>query len=197
MIFQADSELIYMVNHSSREYVRLDKESMSKIANRMSDAMRQMEEQLKQVPEGQRKIMEDMMKKNMPQAQGALAVDVKPMGPDGDYQKFEVWVGEEKFSEVWVTAPEQLGIPANSLEVFRKMSLFYEELMAALSSNPFFKGMGTNPFPGFAKMNGFPVRTLDVQSGRETHMSEATTTDFPEGHFEPPVEYKTQKMEVE
>jgi hypothetical protein len=197
MIFQADAGLIYMVDHASREYFRLDRETMSKLANRMSEAMRQMEEQLKQVPPAQRKIMEDMMKKNMPQAQGDLTVEVKSMGSDGDHQKYEVWVGGEKLSEVWAIAPEKVGIPANSLEVFEKMSLFYEELMEPLSSNPFFESMGSNPFPGFAKMNGFPVRTLDVQTGSETHMSEAATTDFLDGHFEPPSSYKAKKIEVE
>jgi hypothetical protein len=197
MIFQADQEVIYMVDHDNREYLRMDKETMAQFANRMNAAMQQMEEQLKQMPEAQRKIMEDMMKKNMPQAQGDLSVEVKAMGADGDYQKYEVWVGGKKMSEVWATSPEEVGIPANSLEVFRKMSDFYEELMEALASNPFFKSMGTNPFPGFAKMNGFPVRTLDVESGSETHMSEASTTEFPEGFFEPSSEYKAKKIKFE
>jgi hypothetical protein len=197
MIFQADAELIYMVNHDSREYIQMDKETMAKFANRMNEAMRQMEEQLKQMPEAQRKIMEDMMKKNMPQAQGDMTVEVKPMGADGNYQKYEVWVGGEKMSEVWATSPEEVGIPANSLEVFRKMSSFYEELMEALSNNPFFQSMGSNPFPGFASMNGFPVKTLNVDSGSETHMSEASMTDFPGGFFEPPRQYKAKKIDFE
>jgi hypothetical protein len=197
MIFQADAELIYMLDHDTREYIRMDKETMAKFANRMNEAMRQMEEQLKQMPEAQRKIMEDMMKKNMPQAQGDLAVEVKSLGPDGDYQKYEVWVGGERISIVWATSPEEVGIPPNSLEVFRKMSTFYEDLMEALSTNPFFKSMSSNPFPGFARMNGFPVRTLDIDSGSETHLLEASMTDFPEGFFEPPSEYKAKKIEFE
>ena len=195
MIFQADTELIYMVDHESREYLQIDKETMAKFGNSMNEAMRQMEEQLKQMPEAQRKVMEDMMKKNMPQAQGDLSIEVKSMGADGDYQKYEVWVGGQKMSEVWATSPAELGIPANSLEVFRKMSGFYEQLMETLSSNPFFESMGTNPFPGFAQMNGFPVKTLDVESGSETHLSEATTTEFPDGFFQPPDRYKAKKFD--
>jgi len=133
----------------------------------------------------------------MPQAQGDFSIEVKSMGTDGSYQKYEVWVGGEKMSEVWATSPEALGIPANSLEVFRKMSSFYEELMKTLSSNPFFKSMGTNPFPGFAKMNGFPVRTLDVESGSETHMSEAVAVDLTDGFFAPPKQYKAKKTGFE
>jgi hypothetical protein len=197
MIFQADQELIYMVDHDSREYLRMDKETMAKFASRMNEAMRQMEEQLAQMPEAQRKIMEDMMKKNMPQAEGDLSVEVKSMGTEGDYQKYEVWVGGEKMSEVWATSPEEVGIPANSLEVFTKMSAFYEELMEVLASNPFFQSAGKNPFPGFAKMQGFPVRTLDVESGSETHMSEASMTEFPDGFFEPPSEFKAKKIKFD
>jgi hypothetical protein len=197
MIFKADADLIYMVDHDTKEYIRMDKETMSKMAIRMNDAMRQMEEQLKQIPEAQRKIMEDMMKKNMPQPQGDLSVEVKSMGVEGEYQKYEVWVGGEKMSEVWAASPEEVGIPANSLEVFRKMSAFYEELMEAFSSNPFFKSMGTNPFPGFAQMNGFPVKTLDIDTGSETHLSEASMSNFPEGFFDPPAEYKAKKIEFE
>lgn len=195
MIFQADAELIYMVDHDSREYTRMDKQTMSKLGDRMNEAMRQMDEQLKQMPEAQRKIMEDMMKKNMPQSQGDLAVEVKLIGEEGGYQKYEMWIGGEKRSEVWATSPEEVGIPANSLEVFRKMSAFYEELMEVLASNPFFESMGTNPFPGFAKMEGFPVRTRDLESGSETHMSEASMTEFPDGFFEPPNKYKNNKIE--
>jgi len=194
-IFRADAELFYMVDHDTREYIRMDKETISQLGNRMNEAMRQMEEQLKQMPEAQRKIMEDMMKKNMPQSQGDLTVEVKPLGADGSYQKYEVWVGGEKMSEVWAASPEEVGIPANSLEVFKKMSAFYEDLMETLASNPFFKGMGSNPFPGFANMEGFPVRTLDTESGSETLMSEAATTEFEEGFFEPPEKYKAKKIE--
>jgi len=75
------------------------------------------------------------------------------------------------------------------------MSAFYEELMEVLASNPFFESMGTNPFPGFAKMEGFPVRTRDLESGSETHMSEASMTEFPDGFFEPPNKYKNNKIE--
>ena len=197
MIFRADEEVIYMVDHDSREYLLMDKETMGKFASGMSEAMRQMEEQLAQMPDAQRKIMEDMMKKNMPQAQGDFSVEVKSLGTEGDYQKYEVWVGGEKMSEVWATSPEELGIPANSLEVFKKMSAFYEELMEVLASNPLFGSMGTNPFPGFAQMNGFPVRTLDVESGSETHMSEASMTEFPDGFFDPSDEYKAKQIKFD
>ena len=197
MIFQALAELIYMVDHDSREYIRMDKEVMAKLGDRMNEAMRQREEQLERMPASRRKIMADIMKKNMPHSQGNLAVEVRPVGVEGIYLKYEVWVGDEKMSEVWATSPAEVGIPANSLEVFNKMSAFYDELMTALSSNSAFSSMGTNPFPGFAKMNGFPVRTLDIESGSETHMSEAAMTDFPDGFFEPPYQYKAKQIGAE
>jgi hypothetical protein len=198
MIFQADADKIYMVDHDAKEYICLDKEAMRKVANRMNETVRQMQEQLDNMPKAQRKIMQDMWEKNMPQSPGeGLAVDVRPMGMDGDYEKYELWVGDEKMSEVWAASPEKMGIPANSLEVFRKMSAFYEELRESLSNNPFFQSMGTNPFPGFAEMNGFPVRTRDVQAGTETHVSEATTTDLVPEFFNPPEEYRRKEVEVE
>ena len=198
MLFKADTNRIYMVDHDLKEYIRLDQETMQKIADQMNKMMKQMEERLENMPEAQRNIMKDMWEKNKPQSPGeGLAVDVRHMGMDGDYQKYELWVGDDKMSEVWAAPPEKVGIPANSLVVFRKMSAFYEDLMKSLASNPYFSSMGTNPFPGFAQMNGFPVRTRDVEAGTETHMSEAATLDLLPEFFDPPKGYKPKQVGVE
>lgn len=193
MIYRGDLEAVFIVNHEEDEYMRLDRETMEQFSSTLDQAMQDMQRQLEQLPEAQRKIMEDMLKKNMPQQGGEFEVDVREAGTDGDLQKYEVWIGGEKRSEVWVATPESQGLPADALASFRKMSEFYEELLQPLSSNPMLQSMGANPFPGFANMNGVPVRIVYLQEGRETRLSEATVETLDFDIFSPPEGYKERK----
>jgi hypothetical protein len=193
LIFQADSEEMYMVDHDEREYMRIDKATIQGLSVKLDEAMRQMEEQLKNMPEAQRKIMEDMLKQNMPQSGGQFEVSVNSLGPDGDLEKYEVMIGGEKRTEVWVAPAGQRGVEPEHLEVFRKMTEFYEELMSSFANSPLMQSAAANPFPGFIQMNGFPVKVYDLEEDRTTYVSEAVDEDFPAGFFGPPEGYQERK----
>lgn len=197
MIYRGDLETLFIVNHEEKEYMLLTRETMEKLSVKLNQAMADMQKQLEQLPEAQRKIMEDMMKKNMPQQSNDSAVEVKEVGVDDGLQKYEVWIGGEKRSEVWVASAESQGIPKGSFASFQKLSKFYEELLSPLASNPMFQSMGANPFPGFANMSGVPVRVVHLEEGRETRLSEAVVESFSSDLFSPPSGYKEIKPELE
>ena len=197
MIYRGDLETLFIVNHEEKEYMLLTRETMEKLSVKLNQAMTDMQKQLEQLPEAQRKIMEDMMKKNMPQQSNDFEVEVKEVGVENGLQKYEVWIGGEKRSEVWVASAESQGLPKGSFASFQKLSKFYEELLSPLASNPMFQSMGANPFPGFANLSGVPVRIVHLEEGRETRLSEADVESFSSDLFSPPSGYKEMKPELE
>jgi len=196
MIFHADEEVLYMVDHIEKRYARLDRHVMETFSDRFSQAMEQMQAELEKLPEGQRKVMEDMIKKNMPHS-GSFEVEVRDVGMDGEYHKYETWISGEKRSEVWVRTLDQVGLPENSLVVFRKLSTFYEQMLNSLSNNPWADGgLGANPFPGFLEMKGLPVRIVHMEEEVETRLSDVQVVDLPDAFFQPPSDYVESSPDV-
>jgi hypothetical protein len=197
MIYRGDLETLFLVNHEEEEYMRLDRETMEKLSVKLNQAMQDMQKQLEQLPEAQRKIMEDMLKQNMPQQGNDFDVEVKEAGVEDGLQKYEVWIGGEERTHVWVAPAESQGLPRGALDSFRNLSQFYQELLSPLASNPMFRSMGANPFPGFANMQGVPVRILHLEEGRETRLSEAKVESLSSDLFSPPESYQERRPELE
>lgn len=194
VIYRADVQTMYMLNHEDHSYLRMDRESMKKLAGQMSEAHRQMQEQLQQMPEAQRKMMEEMMKKQMPQrSQTPQKAEIRAAGKEEGLRKFEIWVGGEKREEMWVDEAESSGIPQQELEVFEKMSQFYLELMESFADNPFFEAVQANPFVWFNEVEGFPVRILDLESGDDTRISKGVAEQIPAARFEVPADYRENR----
>ena len=141
--------------------------------------------------------MEDMLKQNMPQQGNDFDVEVKEAGVEDGLQKYEVWIGGEERTHVWVAPAESQGLPRGALDSFRNLSQFYQELLSPLASNPMFRSMGANPFPGFANMQGVPVRILHLEEGRETRLSEAKVESLSSDLFSPPESYQERRPELE
>ncbi|UCF36464.1 MAG: hypothetical protein JSU96_16835 [Acidobacteriota bacterium] len=188
VVFRGDLQAMYMIDHGEQAYVRIDEERIAVLSERFAQAMQQMEEQLAQLPEHQRKIMQDMMNKNRPQNE-EFRVDVRGVGEEDGFNKYEVWIGDTKRSEVWVTPPAEMNIPAESVQVFRNMSNFYEQLLSTFRNNPMMQTIGENPFPGFTQMNGFPVRIFHLEERQETRFSKAEAGELDPAQFEPPPDY--------
>lgn len=196
ILFDAASETIYSVNHAARNYVRLDKATIQAMSGQMSQAMRQMQEQLAKMPKEQREMMERMMKGKMPpSAQGAqLEREIRGPVADGEFQKYEVWVGNQKRVELWTKDFDDLGIPSTAFDVFKKMAMLFEELASAAAQNPMFQSMTDNAFSSISKIEGFPVRSLQVDSGVETRFSEVTNESLPAELLQVPAGYKQQAL---
>jgi hypothetical protein len=197
MIFRADQNVLFMVDHIEQQYSRLDEHTMEDFTSNLKAAMEQMQAELEKMPENERKIMEDMMKKNTPQS-GAFKVEVKDIGMDGELHKYETWIAGEKRSEVWVKSVEKIGIEPDILTSFKKLSAFYEKMLSSLSNVPFAGegGIGANPFPGFLEMNGLPVRIVHLEEEIETLLTDVQSAELPEAFFQPPSEYEENSPHV-
>lgn len=193
MIFRADLGAMLIIDHDAKEYLVMNQERLQMLAAKMEDAAREMEKQLENMPEDQRKMMEQILKKNLPQVESDQKMTVREAGLDGELRKYEVWMGDSRKSEVWVDSPSRLGITPDIILAFRQMSDFYQKILEAVASKAFVQGLSENPFSGFAEMDGFPVRILDLENGWETRMSEVSTVELEDGFFDPPAGYSERQ----
>jgi hypothetical protein len=194
LLFQADNQVVFMVDHDDQEYVRLDEQTFERFSGQVSQAVEEMEAQIAGLPEGQRKIMEDMMEKNRPNHRD-FQLTVEDLGAEGKYHRYEIWIGSQKRSEVWTLPPEEAGIRAEDLQVLEKFSAFYQELMGTFPGSPLTLA---NPFPGFIKQGGFPVRVVELEEEIETVLSEVgESKDLSADYFSPPADYQERGLDLE
>lgn len=196
-IFRGDLEAVIMIDHANRSFVRMDKQMLDSVAAQLINLRQTLMDRIKDLPEDQRAKAEQYLQKNLPSQsdEGTASFETRSVGRDGELEKYEVWYGENKQREIWVSDLTTLGVSARYLPVFEKMSRFYENILKAFSSNPAFSSAAANPFVGFSGINGFPVRIREFESGNETSVSTVGETELTDADFEPPTDYQEMRLD--
>jgi len=194
-IFRADLNTLYLLDHETREYLEINPERVRAMADQAAAAIAEAQKQAQDLPPGRREILEDLIKRNVPGASDEFKVEVRPAGQDDDKSRFEVWIGGKLRSEVWVQPPEKAGVSPDTMQVFAKFTTFYDELLATLRSNPLLQNLGNNPFPGFSKMGGVPVRISNLEEKDETRLIHAEQIELDPALFAPPTGYTVMEPE--
>jgi hypothetical protein len=208
MIYRGDRGEMVMISHAEKSYFVMDREAVSAMASQMSQAMRQMEEALKNVPESQRAQIEQMMKQRMPSAaQGQQQPsELRKTGEKGTRAgypcvRYEVWREGQKIRELWVTNWSNLEGGEEVAEVFQQMAGFFEEMMESLSQATGGLGgsaaIGENIFEHMSKLGGLPVVTRDFENGAlesESTLRSSKRQALESGVFEVPAGYRQQSM---
>jgi len=176
MIFRDNALLI--LNQQDRSYYRMDEQTVAQLSDQISEAMKQIQEQLKNIPPEQRAMMEQMMKGRMPEgmsmggAAQAPALRVEPAGSERVEQyscdKYEVYLGQEKTQEICVVPVNQLGALGEVMDTFRAMARFTKKLTESTQQGPL-ATMTNNPFQILNEIEGFPVLTRQFENGQPTH----------------------------
>jgi hypothetical protein len=209
MIYRGDRREMVVVNHDDKTYTVIDEESLNKIASQISGAMSQIEEALKNVPEAQRKMVEEMMKKSMPQAAAAATkvIEVRNTGERADQAgypcvKYEILADGSVSSELWVTGWDNVEGGQEAAEVFKDMAGFFHDMMETFrsASGPMgglLSNVGTSAFEHMSKIQGFPVVSRQFQGGQlesETTLRSTERRTLRPEEFDPPPGYKQQDM---
>lgn len=212
MLFRADEDAIYVINHSEKSFLRLDRESMGKMADQLASAtaaalqetLEKMESQLSTLPPEQREAIERRLKEQMealqeePLTKPTPAAEVRHRGPEGRLQKYEVWQEDKLQAEVWTADPWQSGIPPQNIEAFHKLVQFLQEMTQTLGQRSATLGQVSGfPLVGIEQMNGFPVKIVikeghDSEASREgtiLEMEEVKTKQFSPSFFRIPEGY--------
>ena len=194
----------------NKKYMVMDQKKVEAIAGQVNQAMTQMKEALKNVPEAQRAMVEGMMKERMKDFEQQAAQpkkDVKKTGGGDTVNQYpcatyEVWSEGKKDSELCLAPWSKVEGGKEVEATFSEMVTFFEALMESFSEvmpggmgSP---GMLSEGWAYMADLEGFPVRVREFDSGgqlkSESVLRSAKAQTFKKEEFEPGPDYSPQQM---
>ena len=204
MVFRGDRREMLVIDHDDRSYHVIDQAAIDGIAGQLGALDKQMEEALKNVPEDQRAMVEQMMKRRMPQqAPARPAAELRRTGEKATHNgypcvRYDVLRGGQKIRELWVTGWDNLDGGAGVVEAFEGMASFFQQLNDSL---PDFGQGDAAADPAFAYMKeigGFPVVTREFDDDglldKESTLRSARRSTLDPTEFEPPAGYRRREM---
>lgn len=187
MIFR-DGEML-QVGHVDRGFTRINEKTFAEIASttgmaasnmagasaQVADAMKQMNEQLENLPPEQRQMMEQMIKQNMPQlaqipGMGAEPprIEVEELG-QGEWKsysctRYRVQLDANNHHELCAADIDQIEGGSEVREAFDAVQAFHQKMMEALPQLPFGNPLAQMPAI-MARIEGFPVYRKEYNQG--------------------------------
>lgn len=208
MIFRGDRQVMWMIDYEEKTYFEVTPKDLQRMKSTMEDSMaamrKQMEEQLKDLPPEQRRMVEDMMKTRMPPVSAKQAPEDKVTYTKvASGQRFQRWTcdkyegrrGGEKVSEVCSASVAALGLNPDNLRAWRQLAEFFKafdpagaEGLLAPSSEDWEKDQG---YPGI------PVHEISYSDGKpesESKIQEIRQQDFSPSVFEIPAGFRKEAI---
>ncbi len=206
--FAADVSLIFdgnrflVIDHGEKSYIIMDKEMLTRMTNKMNEAMEQMKAELASLPPEQRAMAEQMMARQMPGMMG----DSEPPPPprveatgEGEWggrdcTQYDVFENNIKTQEVCAAPLDQVEGSAEMMDTFQSMAGFVKELSESL---PGPLGSSFNDHPGMVAelIGGFPIHSVEFRMGKpdsEVTMESIREEQLASSKFEAPDGYQLQ-----
>lgn len=196
-IFRGDRKLFWMIDNREGTYTEITREDLTKLKGRMDEAMKEYEEQMKNVPPEQRMMVESMMKGRMPQPPPRTSYKKVASGVKVNRwtcDRYEGYSGTAKKEEVWTAGAEQFGLRPEELQVLEDVRDFMEEFSG--ESLPFFRVERETEKRG-DDFSGVPVRMIRYADGKKQERMELTEVqrkDVAPSLFEVPKGVKKKAM---
>ena len=210
MIFRDDLNLVYNIDHVSRSYTSFSPEELQRMGAQMNVAQQHMQEQLKNIDPEKRAMMEQLLGGVMhkleqeapaPKEIKVIETSEKETINGIKAQKHQVEENGILTRELWIASWKDIGMNEQNFSVFQKMAEFYSGLMDQLSDSALGSALSQqasgNPFESLAELNGFPVRSSEIEAGRvvsETNFKQSETIEVDISVYSPPGEYAKQSM---
>lgn len=193
-IYRADKGVFWMVDAAGKSYSEMTRQDLEGLANTMDAALKQMQEQLAKLPPEQRKMMEDMMKENMPGAgsQGKTTFKKTGSGKVGSWscEKYESWQAGAKKAEMCVVDPQLLGFSEADFKALKDLAKPFEKLAKDMGSMLPQDGLEGAP-------KGAPVKSTVFENGKaksETLIKEVKKETVSPAQFEVPKGFAKKAM---
>ncbi len=192
VIFSRDKEVIWLVNTRKGTYMEVTKQDLEKMSAMIDQQMKIMEEQMKDIPPAQRKMMEKYMSGMMGKGKEMKTVFQKVASG----VKVKQWIcdqyegkrGDEKISDAWTTDWKKLGITEEDMSVMQEFSDYFESLRSKQEKiGGFDFSFGGDDEEG--KLPGVPVKTVYYQNGQVetvTELVEIKKQELDKGMFSLP-----------
>ncbi len=175
MIFDRDTDTIYTIDHSSRSYVRLNRENIGELVGQVDSAMAEMRRQLAAMPPEQREMAERMMGGMMGNMGGGSAAppprEMRESGRRGEAAGIacrwhDIFEGQAQVGTACIAAADAVPGGDEMVAMINAMSAIYEELMRQLADSvPM--GLPANPILPMTETGGLPIRSTETRDGED------------------------------
>lgn len=164
LIYRKDKDVFWMIRPSEKAYTEMTSKDLEQIANTLDAARAKMQEQLKNLPEEQRAMMEQMMGGMLGAPASQPKVTFKKAlgtGKVGAYacQNWESYLDGVKSAEHCVADFKSTDITPADFEIFKDMARFVGKLA------PHYKGLLDQSL-NLEQMGGVPVSTTVLEAGK-------------------------------
>jgi len=169
IIFRQDKELFWVLDQNKKTYQEMTKDDLKKMKGKIDESMKMLEEQLKNMPPEQRKMMEEMMPKQaMMNAQKMVKKTYVKKLSNVKVGKWSCTLyqgsaeGEQK-EDVWTVDWSQIDIGPEDLTAFQDLGEFFSSLAPDMTD--IFE-IGTEEFEKSGGYAGMPVKSVEYEGGK-------------------------------
>jgi len=203
MVYRGDRDLIWTIDHASKSYVEMDRATMTQMSAQLDAALQQMQSQLAQMPEDQRKVVEQMMKDKMgdtAKKKPVVAIqptDTKQTIAGKACKRWDVQVDGVKTAELWGASWKDAGVDKESFAAFHDLAAFMQSLM---DSSPVLANAVAGEggmFQGLDKVDVCPVLIRSFADGKpveETLFKSVQPGKVEASRFEVPHGYEKKTL---
>ena len=202
VLFDAEKETVYLINHKKKEYVEMTREDMEALSSMLREQMAMMEKQLEMLPEEQRAMIRKKMGAAVGSGQSPAEYSLEASDVPVKEWKTNKYSGMSdggKQSEVYIASYEELELDKEDFAAmesfFSLMKNYAQSMSKSISGNGI--GFFSESMPGYTEgvpvkivfynTNGDPIITQTIDSINEEEVEEAI--------FILPEKYRKKKME--
>lgn len=199
MIFRGDKDLIWVVDHHKKEYTEINKATIDQMGQTINTAMQQMMEQMDQLTPEQQKMMKEAMGNfaiPAKEPQRFKSVGTKKQISGYPCTLYEVYRGDEKIREMWITSWGNIKNSKDIATAFTTMSTFFKRLMESFHNDMLSK-IFDNPYTVLDQVDGFPVMNTEFENAKpvlETVFKKIDTKEYASDLFMPPKDFSKKKI---
>lgn len=201
VIYRGDLDLVWIVDHRDRSFVRIDRATMDELSRRMADAKAELRARLAEMPPELRAAMARVMGRAAdPKADQDRPIRVQETGKterlnDVACAEVELRRGEEKIATACTADWESVAVEPESFRPIREIGSF---LHRPLSVAPVFPDQSVrldelDALDAIGRLEGVPLRIRVFEAGvaiREIRITSIERKDFAGETFEIPAGYQ-------
>lgn len=139
ILFDAKKEELYLIDHKKKEYLSMTKQEMEAMHNSLKFASAEVQKQLEALPEGERKAVEEQMRKQM-QKHKAAPIKYTRHGSEIPIKEWKGWKyegreGKRLRNDVYVVSYKALERDKEDFAALLALHAFMQEYLEELSKS--------------------------------------------------------------
>jgi len=203
LIYRSDSQELIAIDHTTREYVVLDRGSIMAMADQVSSALREAEMALEQLPPEQQEFARQMLRQQFGEVTEAPAPRDFRKGAGEESvaglscETYDILEQGARSRELCVADWSQVTGGDDIRPVIESMAGFFEDMRSAFSRDGFdLMGPRSDVFSHMRDIEGFPVRSADFDDTggvtNEMRFKSSEIRDIDASLMRPPAGYREQ-----